>query len=135
MSSFHELQDLFLLSHGNGSPDDNEFSVLHEELMPKNPDFFDEEYNIFLLEQMSDAECLVRYCLSLRAGSLVWAGYRGQRSWREEWGFAGSRFFVAFDRDTLSKQVSLLAGYNRLCQSNDVLMNQSKDFIIRNCLQ
>ena len=26
-------------------------------------------------------------------------------------GFPGSRFFVAFDRDTLSKQVSLLAGY------------------------
>ena len=26
-------------------------------------------------------------------------------------GFAGSRFFVAFDCDTLPKQVSLLAGY------------------------
>ena len=24
--------------------------------------------------------------LSLRAGPLVWVGYRGQRSWREEWG-------------------------------------------------
>ena len=64
---------------------------------------------------------------SMLAGSLVWIGYRGQSagaataSWREEWGeekpclillagFAGSRFFVAFGRDTLPKQVSLLAG-------------------------
>ena len=72
---------------------------------------------------------MVRTCYrnrSLRAGSLVWVGYCGQRSWREEWvrkseltfprlillaGFTGSRFFVAFDRDTLSKQVRLLAGY------------------------
>ena len=56
MSSFHELQDLFLLSHGNGSLDDNEFSVLHEEFMPKNPDFFYEEHDRFSLEEMNDAE-------------------------------------------------------------------------------
>ena len=34
-----------------------------------------------------------------------YVGYRGQRS-----RFTGSRFFIAFDRDTRSKQVSLLAG-------------------------
>ena len=47
MSSFHELQDLFLLSYENGTIDDNEFSVLHEELMPKNSDFSYEEYEVF----------------------------------------------------------------------------------------
>ena len=39
MSSFQELQDLFLLSYENGTIDNNEFSVLHEEIMPKDPDF------------------------------------------------------------------------------------------------
>ena len=33
MSSFHGLQDLFLLIYENGSIDDNEFSVPHEEFM------------------------------------------------------------------------------------------------------
>ena len=52
-----------------------------------------------------------KYLYLIYAGSLVWVGYRGQRSWREEWAeFAGSRFFVAFDRDSLPKQVSLLTG-------------------------
>ena len=75
--------------------------------------------------------CLKHGNFSLRAGSLVWMGYRGQR-----WGsrnrklarrmgrgkllFLASFFspvspvlvcFVAFDRDPLSKQVRLLAGY------------------------
>ena len=39
MSSFQELQDLFPLSYESGTVDDNEFSVLHEAFMPKNPDF------------------------------------------------------------------------------------------------
>jgi len=33
MSSFHELQDHFLLSYENGTTDDNEFSALQEEFM------------------------------------------------------------------------------------------------------
>ena len=33
MSSFHRLQDLFLLIYENGSIDDTEFSVLLEEFM------------------------------------------------------------------------------------------------------
>ena len=47
MSSFRELQDLFLLSYENGTIDDNTFSVLREELMSKNPDFSYEEHNRF----------------------------------------------------------------------------------------
>lgn len=56
MSSFRELQDLFLLSYENGTIDDNTFSVLREKLMSKNPDFSYEEHNRFSLEEMNDAE-------------------------------------------------------------------------------
>jgi len=45
MSSFHEFQDLFLLSYENGTIDDNKFSVLHEDLTSKNPDF---SYQVFI---------------------------------------------------------------------------------------
>ena len=34
------LQDLFLLSYENGTIDNNEFSALHEEIVPKNPYFW-----------------------------------------------------------------------------------------------
>jgi len=63
MSSFHELQDLFLLSYENGTIDDNKFSVLHEEFISKNPDFAYEEHNRFSLEEMNDAEFSARYNL------------------------------------------------------------------------
>ena len=52
MSSFQELQELFLLSYENGIIDNNEFLVLHEEIMPKNPDFSYEEHDRFSLEEM-----------------------------------------------------------------------------------
>lgn len=52
MSSFQELQELFLLSYENGTID-NEFSVLNEEIMPKNPDFSYEEHDRFSLEEMN----------------------------------------------------------------------------------
>ena len=56
MSSFQELQDLFLLSCENGPIGNSEFSVLHEEIMPKNPDFSYEEHDRFSLEEMNDVE-------------------------------------------------------------------------------
>ena len=56
MSSFQELHDLFLLSYENGTIDDNEFSVLHEGFMPKNPDFSSEEHDRFSLEETNDVE-------------------------------------------------------------------------------
>ena len=58
-SSFHELQDLLLLNYENGIIDDNEFSVLHEEFMPKNSNFSYGEYDRFSLKEMNvmnDAE-------------------------------------------------------------------------------
>ena len=53
MSSFQELQVLFLLSYENGTIDNNEFLVLHEEIMPKNPDFSYEEHDRFSLEEIN----------------------------------------------------------------------------------
>ena len=63
MSSFHELQYLFLFSYENGTINDNEFSVLHEEFMPKNSDFSHEKYNRFSLEEINDAQFSARYNL------------------------------------------------------------------------
>jgi len=54
MSSFHELQDQFLLSYENGTIDDNEFSALQEEYMSKNLDFAYEKHNRVLLEGMNN---------------------------------------------------------------------------------
>ena len=45
---------------------------------------------------------------SLRAGSLVWVGYRGQKRQR-----TGSRFFVAFDPDTQTSEPA-----RRLCRTH-----------------
>jgi len=64
MSSFHELQDQFLLSYENGTIDDNEFSALQEEFGSKNLDFSYEEYNGVLLEEMNNnAKFSARYNL------------------------------------------------------------------------
>ena len=53
MSSFQELQELFLFSYENGTIDNNEFSVLHKEIMPKIPDLSYEEHDSFALEDMN----------------------------------------------------------------------------------
>ena len=60
MSSFHELQDLSHLSYKNGTIDD--FSVLYEELMPKNTDFSYEQ-QLFSPEEMNDDEFSAGYNL------------------------------------------------------------------------
>ena len=52
MSSFHELQDLFILSYEDGTIHDHGFSALHKEFMSKNPDFSYEEHYRFSLEEM-----------------------------------------------------------------------------------
>jgi len=64
MSSFHELQDQFLLSYENGTINDNEFSALQEEFMSKNLDFSYKEHNRVLLEEMNNnAKFSARYNL------------------------------------------------------------------------
>jgi len=62
MSSFHELQDQFLLNHENSAIDDNEFSALQKEFMSKNLDFSCEEHNRVLLKEMNNnAKFSARY--------------------------------------------------------------------------
>ena len=61
MSSFHEVQDQFLLSYEDGILDEYEFLLLHEQFMPKNPNFSYEEYDRFSLDEMNDAECLAEF--------------------------------------------------------------------------
>jgi len=63
-SSFHELQDQFLLRYESGTIDDNEFSALQEEFMSKKLDFSYEEHNRVLLEEMNNnAKFSARYNL------------------------------------------------------------------------
>ena len=54
MVNFHELQELFLLSHAHGILDDEELLILYEEYWPKNPDFCYENYERFSLDDMND---------------------------------------------------------------------------------
>ena len=61
MSSFHEVQDQLLLSYEDGILDEDEFLLLHEQFMPKNPNFSHEEYDRFSLDEMNDAECLAEF--------------------------------------------------------------------------
>ena len=61
MVNFHELQELFLLSHAHGILDDEELLILYEEYWPKNPDFCYENYERFSLDDMNDAECLAEF--------------------------------------------------------------------------
>ena len=57
MVNFHELQELFPLSHAYGILDDKELLILYEEYWPKNPDFCFENYERFSLDDMNNAEC------------------------------------------------------------------------------
>ena len=59
--SFHELQELLLLSHDDGAIDDDELLLLHKEFSPKNPDYSYENYCRLELEDMNDSECLVEF--------------------------------------------------------------------------
>ena len=61
MVSFHELQELFLLSHFHGLLNDEELLLLYEEYSPKNPDFPYENCGRFSLEDMNDSECVAEF--------------------------------------------------------------------------
>ena len=61
MSSFHEVQEQLLLSYEDGILDEDEFLLLHEQFMPKNPNFLYEEYDRCSLDEMNDAECLAEF--------------------------------------------------------------------------
>lgn len=59
--SFDELQELFLLSHDDGTVDDEELLLLHEEFSPKNPDLSCGNYTRLELEDMNDSDCLTQF--------------------------------------------------------------------------
>ena len=61
MSSFHDVQDLLFFSYEDGLLDEDEFSLLHEQFMSKNPNFSYEEYDRFSPCEMNDAECLAEF--------------------------------------------------------------------------
>ena len=64
--SFHELQELLLLSHDDGVIDDEELLLLYEEFLPKNPDFSYENYGRLDLQDMNDSECLAEFRVKKR---------------------------------------------------------------------
>ena len=80
------------------------------EIVMQTLDYVSGLYNFREFSQPHENLKLHNRCL--RAGSLVWVGYRRQRSLILLAGFAGSRLFVAFGRDTLPNQVSLLVDYH-----------------------
>ena len=59
--SFDELQELLLLSHDDGTVDDEELLLLYKEFSPKNPDLSCGNYNRLELEDMNDSECLTQF--------------------------------------------------------------------------
>lgn len=61
MVAFHELQELFLLSHAAGILDDEELLLLYEEFEPKNPYFMHEDHQRLDLDDMNDSECLAEF--------------------------------------------------------------------------
>ena len=64
--SFHELQELLLLSRDDDVIDDEELLLLHEEFSPKNPDYSYENYGRLELEDMNDSECLAEFRVKKR---------------------------------------------------------------------
>lgn len=58
MASFKEMRDLLLLSYESGDINDEEFLLLWEEFLSKNPEFPCEQYPRFNLDDMNEAECL-----------------------------------------------------------------------------
>ena len=61
MSSFHDVQALPFLSYEDGMLDEDKFSLLHEQFVPKNSNFSYEVYDRFSLYEGNDAECLAQF--------------------------------------------------------------------------
>lgn len=69
MVSFHELQELFLLSHFHGYCNGEELLLVYEELSSKNPHFPYENCGRFSLEDVKDSECVAEF--RFRKGDLL----------------------------------------------------------------
>ena len=64
--SLHALQELLFLGHDHGAIDDEELLLLHEEFLPKNPDFSYENYDRLDLNDINDSECLAEFRVKKR---------------------------------------------------------------------
>lgn len=64
--SLHELQELLFLSHDHGAIDDEELILLYEDFLPKNPDFWYENFDRLDLNNMNDSECLAEFRVKKR---------------------------------------------------------------------
>lgn len=69
--SFHELQQLILLSHDYGILNDEELLLLYEEFQPKNPNFVHSDYQRLDLDDMNDAECFAEFRVRKRDLNLL----------------------------------------------------------------
>ena len=61
MTSFRDVQNLCLLSHGFNFIDDMELLILYDMFEPRNPDFPYESYAEFDLDEMVESECLAEF--------------------------------------------------------------------------
>ena len=61
MTSFRDVQNLLLLSHGSKIIEDEEFLILYDLLEPRNPDFPHEAYAKFDLNEMAESESLSEF--------------------------------------------------------------------------
>ena len=61
MTSFRDARNLLMLSYDDGLIDDDEFILLYDANMSKNPEFPYEEYGRFDLDEMDDTECKAEF--------------------------------------------------------------------------
>ena len=61
MTSFRDVQNLLLLSHGSNFIEDEEFLILYDLFEPRNPDFPYETYPKFNLHEMAESESLAEF--------------------------------------------------------------------------
>lgn len=61
MTSFRDVQNLLLLSHGSNFIEDEEFLILYDFFEPRSPDFPHEAYVKFDLDEMAESESLSEF--------------------------------------------------------------------------
>ena len=66
MTSFRDTREVVVQCYDEGLVDDDEFILLYEANISKNPEFPYEEYERFDLEEMDDAECKAEFRFAKR---------------------------------------------------------------------
>ena len=59
--AFRDVRNILLLSHDDGTINDEEFLVLHDFYCSKNADFPYDSYMPFDLEELDESECLAEF--------------------------------------------------------------------------